>query len=258
NALDILPLDDQKVNSFITQWFKAVSGRASGLGEATAEGMIADIRQHEHIFVFTQNPLLLTAVCILYQDGKRIPDQRADLYNRIIDNLINRRFHDPAQPEKENEVLEFLMHLAYEAQQKNRKTIEIEEAASLLKKTISQKDGELEPHYNRRIRELFNKVEPACGLFNRLGSDEIQFAHLTYQEFLAAKYMVYMEIDFKPFLENQWWEETLLLYAGLMSLDRKKKANDIVESILYFKTKSKKMRGELRLMGARALLDFQS
>jgi predicted NACHT family NTPase len=53
--------------------------------------MITDIRQHEHISIFTQNPLLLTAMCILYNDGKRIPDQRAELYNRVIDNLIHRR-----------------------------------------------------------------------------------------------------------------------------------------------------------------------
>ncbi|MCP5054572.1 MAG: SUMF1/EgtB/PvdO family nonheme iron enzyme, partial [bacterium] len=255
---DIIPLDDQKVNGFITRWFKAVSGRASGLGEATAEGMMADIREHEHISLFTGNPLLLTAVCILYQDGKRIPDQRADLYNRIIENLISRRFHDPGQPEKENEVLEFLMHLAFESQQKKRKSIEREEAAALLKETIPPKEGELEPRYHRRIRELFNEVEPGCGLFNRLGSDQIQFTHLTFQEFLAAKYMVYMNIDFTDFLEHEWWQETLLLYAGFMSLDRKKQANDIVASILDFKTKSRKMRGELPLLGARALLDFQA
>ncbi len=84
---DIEPLNEQKIEEFIKKWFCAVSARARGLGEVTAGSMTADISQHEHIPVFTRNPLLLTAVCILYQDGKRIPEQRADLYNRIIVNL---------------------------------------------------------------------------------------------------------------------------------------------------------------------------
>jgi len=253
---DIDPLDDKKVKDFITKWFRAVSGRAAGLGEVTAEGMISDIRQHEHISVFTRNPLLLTAVCILYQDGKRIPDQRADLYNRIIDNLIHRRFHDPAQPGKENETLEFLMALAFENQKKDRKTIVIDDALDILEKTAVRK-GEKETNYRQRFLHMFNEVEPACGLFNRLGSGEIEFTHLTFQEFLAAKHMVYMDIDWQPFLEKEWWEETLLLYAGFMSIDRKRTANDILETILAFKRKDKNKYSRFKLLAARALCDFQ-
>lgn len=254
---DIEPLKKRMTVDFIFKWFRAVSGRATGLGEVTAEGMISDINQHEHISRFTQNPLLLTAVCILYQDGKRIPDQRADLYNRIIDNLIARRFHDPAYPGKENETLEFLMCLAFENQKNNRRIVDVDDALEILKKTVPQKEGEIASHYKRRIRDLFNEIEPGCGLFNRLSSGEIEFAHLTFQEFLAAKHMVYMEIDYTQFLEKTWWEETILLYTGFMSLDRKRKSNDIVETILTVKTKNKKNRSRLFLLGAEALCDFQ-
>ncbi len=256
---DIESLDEPKINDFIKKWFRAVSGRAKGLGEVTAEGMISDIRQHEHISVFTQNPLLLTAVCILYQDGKRIPDQRADLYNRIIDNLISRRFHHPAHPGKENEILEFLMALAFETQKKNRKTIETEEAMEVLKKNFPRKKGERDRYYKRRIMRLFNEIEPGCGLFNCLSSGEIQFTHLTFQEFLAAKHMVYMEIPWQQFIEKEWWEETLLLYAGFMSIDRKRASNDMVKLILtdYIeKEPVEKKLLRLQFLGARALCDF--
>ncbi|NIM17761.1 MAG: hypothetical protein GTO45_37775, partial [Candidatus Aminicenantes bacterium] len=102
---DIEPLDEKKSSEFITRWFRAVSGQAAGVGALTAGDLIDDIRQHEHAAIFTENPLLLTALCIFYlAGGKRIPDQRADLYDRIVGNLLYRRFHDPADTETVNRV----------------------------------------------------------------------------------------------------------------------------------------------------------
>ncbi|NIM14207.1 MAG: SUMF1/EgtB/PvdO family nonheme iron enzyme [Candidatus Aminicenantes bacterium] len=256
---DIEPLDDKMVEDFIKKWFKAVSGKAKGVGKETAGAMLSDVGRHEHISVFTQNPLLLTAVCILYQDGKRIPEQRADLYNRIIDNLIHRRFHNPAQPGRENQVLEFLMHLAYNAQVKNRKTIDKSDTLESLRTIFSRRDDERESQYQLRISNLLDEIEPNCGLFNRLSSGEIEFTHLTFQEFLAAKHMVYMGIDWKQYLEKEWWEETLLLYTGFMSLDRKRESNAIVGAILEAVETYKRKKSSLRIqfLAGKALCDFQ-
>jgi formylglycine-generating enzyme required for sulfatase activity/calcineurin-like phosphoesterase family protein len=256
---DIEPLNRRMVEDFIKKWFKAVSGMAKGVGEVTAGGMLSDISQHEHISVFTQNPLLLTAVCILYQDGKRIPDQRADLYNRIIDNLVHRRFHDPALPGKENQILEFLMHLAFNAQEKNRKTFEKSDALESLRTVFPLPEGERKGRYETRILNLLDEIEPGCGLFNRLSSGDIEFTHLTFQEFLAAKHMVYMGIDWKQYLEKQWWEETLLLYTGFMSIDRKRESNAIVGTILAAGESHKRTKSRLRLqlLAGKALCDLQ-
>jgi formylglycine-generating enzyme required for sulfatase activity len=224
----------------------------------TAEDMISDIKSHEHVSVFTRNPLLLAAVCVLYLVGGRIPEQRADLYGRIVENLLWRRFHDPVEPDKVNEIREFLMLLAFEMQKKNLKTFEVGDGLDVLKKIIPfQKEDEQANEYQRRIHHLFDEIEPNCGLFNRLSGGEIEFTHLTFQEFMAAKHIVYMDLDFNEFLENDWWAETILLYTGLLSLEMRKRSNDVVEEILKAKQKDAKIKRRLWLLGSRALREFQ-
>jgi predicted NACHT family NTPase len=81
---------------------------------------------------------------------------------------------------------------------------------------------------------MFEEIEPRCGLLKRRGEGEIEFFHLSFQEFLAARHVFYAEINYKTFLENSWWEETLLLYAGLINQEWKDKANQLVKEILEY------------------------
>ncbi len=245
-------LDDKKAADFISRWFRAVSGQARGFADLTAGDMISEIRLHEHAAVFIRNPLLLTALCIFYLvGGKRIPDQRADLYDRIVTNLLYRRFHDPLEPERVNQVREFLMHLAYTMQTRDIKSIEPYEAKEVLKQEHPSKTGESPKEYKKRLDQLFKEIEPVCGLLNRQSSGDIEFAHLTFQEFLAARYMLDMDIDYKKYIDDSWWEETLLLYTGLMNLEMKKRSNGIVLEILNLQST------RVQLLGCKALRDFQ-
>nr|CBH39249.1 hypothetical protein, calcineurin-like phosphoesterase, NACHT domain, and DUF323 family [uncultured archaeon] len=257
HLFDIEYIDNNKIEDFIPKWFRAVSGQATGLADLTAHDMIADIRPHGHVAVFTQNPLLLTAVCILYSVGKRIPEQRSDLYDRIVANLMYRRFHDPAEPDKSSVVLEYLMRLAFEMHKKNLKTLEVADAIDVLKECIPQENDEPLSDYKRRIDSLFNEIEPNCGLLNRLSGGEIEFTHLTFQEFLAAKHLIYTELDYAEFIEKDWWEETILLYAGIKNLTTKEGSNKLVKQILNTSQKDEKSQRRLWLLGSKALRDFQ-
>ncbi|MCU0285786.1 MAG: SUMF1/EgtB/PvdO family nonheme iron enzyme [Acidobacteria bacterium] len=253
---DIEPLGEKKAGEFITRWFRAISGPARGMADVTSADMISEIRLHEHAGLFTGNPLLLTALCLFYLvGGKRIPDQRADLYDRIVGNLLYRRFHDPVDTEKENKVREYLMELAFFMQSHHIKSIEACDAKDILKTHYPGPVGEDEtvPVCKKRIEELFNGIEPVCGLLNRLSSGEIEFAHLSFQEFLAAKHMMDRDMDYKPYLENGWWKEVILLYLGLMNLEMKKRSNDIVCELV-----EKHPNSRIQLLGARALRDFQA
>ncbi len=256
---DIEPLDNEKVKTFVSDWFRVVSGQAKGLAEMTASEMIGDIEDNPYVSVFTQNPLLLTAVCILYLDNKRLPDQRAELYRRIVDNLICRRFQHLVDAEESSRIEDYLKLLAFHMQERNIKSIDVGEAKQLLKKIFLQFQSEETPaQYNRRIDTLFEEIEPRCGLLKRPGEGEVEFLHLTFQEFLAARHMLYMDLDYKQFLAKRWWEETILLYTGLVNREWKDKANQMVKEILTGSHKDPHVLRRLWLLGAKALRDIQA
>ncbi len=253
---DIEPLDDQKIRKFISDWFRIVSGQARGLADQNTRDMIEDIKMHEHVTVFTQNPLLLTALCILYQDNKGIQAQRVELYYRIVRNMLYRRFRRTHDLEKASRVEDYLKLLAFYMQERNIKSIDIGAAKDVLRRIFPA--GDMEPiEYRRHIDALFDDIEPRCGLLKRLSDGEIEFFHLTFQEFLAARHMVYMEIDYKKFLEKSWWEETILLYTGLVNLEWKEKANEVVKEILNRRAENAKSRHQLWMLGSKALRDIQ-
>ncbi|MCX6581951.1 MAG: SUMF1/EgtB/PvdO family nonheme iron enzyme [Candidatus Aminicenantes bacterium] len=250
----IEPLDEAKVKVFIKKWFSIVSGQAAGLAEAMTGEMIADVRSNEYVVVFTENPLLLTAVCILYQDNKRLPDQRADLYNRVVANLLYRRFHH-LPPEQSAGIEQYLKLLAFRMQERNLKKIDVGEAREMLKEVFPA--GKLPRSCNGDIHAFFEEIEPRCGLLKRSGEGEIEFFHLTFQEFLAARHMQYAEIDYKQYLEKPWWEETILLYTGLFDREYKDKANRLATEILTYPHKDERCLRRLWLLGSKSLRDLQ-
>ncbi len=257
---DIELLDDKKIKEFIRQWFRVVSGQTIGLAEETAVEMIGDIEVNEYVSVFTQNPLLLTAVCVLYLDNKRLPDQRSELYCRIVDNLLYRRFHRRDDPGRVPRIEDYLKSLAFRMMTKNTRTMDIGEAKELLMPLFAPGPGKIPYQSKREIEALFNEIEPQCGLLKRVGGKgegEIEFFHLSFQEFLAARYILYMDLDYRQYLDKEWWEETLLLYTGLMNREWKDKANRIVKEILTGSHDDEKVLRRWWLLGVKALRDIQ-
>jgi predicted NACHT family NTPase len=183
HLFDIQELNEEMIFKFISDWFREVSAQAVGKAADLSKKMIADIRSNKNVFELITNPLLLTAVCILYKDGETVPEQRADLYNRVVERLLAGRFSGAKSVIKVAPAREYLMNLAFTMQQREVKVIEPGESVEKLRKIIKQEEGESNTSYKDRLTSIFNIIEPGCGLLNRDSDDKISFTHLTFQEF---------------------------------------------------------------------------
>lgn len=229
NHVKILPLNMQQTEMFIRNWFRYVYSEGSRIGVKNAEGMISEIKAHPSIEKFINNPLMLTAICILYHDGKELPGQRAELYSKFIENLLYRRFPDYEK------IREFLMTLAFDMHYSRRtKGIDRKDAIEVLKGVHKKQDKETEDSFRKRIEKLFDEIEPRCGLL-KFENGQYLFWHLTFQEFMTAVYVKdndnYEETIRQKWGED-WYNEVIELYIGYQSITDRKKANEIVWEII--------------------------
>ena len=225
----ILSLNMEQVEQFIHKWFSYLYPGSAGIGGKNAEAMIGEIKDHPAIKQLIDNPLMLTAICILYHDGKELPGQRAELYKKFIDNLLYRRFNDPEI------VHDFLKTLAFKMHQEGVRAVDRAFAIGVMKDVYKTKAEETEKEHKIRLENSFDDIEPKCGLL-KLEGGQYTFWHLTFQEFLTARHIVDNSRDYgeaiAEYWGDDWYKEVIELYIGYLSIENKKWANGIVEDII--------------------------
>jgi formylglycine-generating enzyme required for sulfatase activity/predicted MPP superfamily phosphohydrolase/energy-coupling factor transporter ATP-binding protein EcfA2 len=248
--IKILPLNMTQIEKFIENWFHYVYSEGSRLGEKSAQGIISEIKAHPDINKLTDNPLMLTAICILYHDGKELPGQRAELYKKSVNSLLYKRFIDYEK------IHDFLKALAFHMHSKNIRGADRVFATGILKQVYKIQDSERDEEYRKRIEKLFDDIESNCGLL-KYENGEYLFWHLTFQEFLAAVYIVDNSTDYieaiKDYWDNDNYKEVIELYIGYLSIENKRWANDIVKNVIE---SDDKLPFKRWLLASKSMLDI--
>ncbi|MCS6842232.1 MAG: NACHT domain-containing protein [Roseiflexus sp.] len=234
------PLDADEAQALIRKWFDAVYARLAAIGRRRQDAadraaqLWEAIQRSERLFEMATNPLLLTVMALLQFNNVRLPDQRAKLYEKLIELLLDlwRRQNvasdtltmSVAQLASEQRRLEAL---ALAMQQQPRQVREV---------TLSQAQEWLSPLYverlridreaaDERVRDLLHRLAVDSGIIQRR-DDLYSFSHYTFQEYLAARALDSLDNrdgapDSVAFLlersNDPRWRETLLLAAGVWS-----------------------------------------
>jgi predicted MPP superfamily phosphohydrolase len=244
-------LDPDQIELFVRQWYDWLYLGTEGVGRKTADELLGDIKDHPSIDKLTVNPLMLTAICLLYHDERELPDQRAELFKKFIDNMIWRRF-----PDNPEEVLDRLKGMAHEMHKERVRVLDREAAVKVLAGSLRRSSEEDSAQFRRRKRKLFNDIEPNCGLL--VSADGATgFWHLAFQEFLTAQHLMDIHEDKWKAIENLWddvwYKEVIELYVSYLSIDNRQTANNIILHVLEREDRTPYHRWRL---AARTLVDF--
>jgi len=220
----------EQVELFVTKWFNHFYPGALGPGGRTAAALINEVKTHPAIDSLIDTPLMLTAICILYHDQRELPNQRAELYKRFIDNMLYRRFGGEA-----GEVLDFLKLLSFRMHTARTKTVDEKSALEALGATARKRDGEDAAAHEARIKARFYEIEAQCGLL-RFEAGQYEFRHLSFQEFLCGDYIFDNNADavaaIEQYWDDNWHAEMIELYISHVSVRNKAIANAIVKQAL--------------------------
>jgi len=222
HLLEVQAFSSEQVKQFIHAWYLATemvsAGNQADIGvtqraRAGAEELLNRLRQLSRLSALTANPLLLTMLTMVHYYQGQLPQRRVELYARICDVLLG-HWREAKGIQMSLSIAQkraILQPLAAWMMLNRIKEVRVADVAQLLDPVL-QRIGlasENVPHF-------LSDIQAHSGLLLETEVGTWRFAHLTFQEYLAANHLIE-----KPFklawdkrVNESWWQETLLLYAA--------------------------------------------
>ena len=163
--------------------------------------MLDAIRSRPEIEELATNPVMLTALAALHWNRTRLPDQRTELYQSVLEWLAQAREENRKDLREEAtvrmsavECLAMMEHLAFtmHSDPRGRQTeITLNAAARALAPRFR---GLPETNGFAAAEQFLQEEETDSGILIRRGNT-LRFWHLTFQEYLAAKALAVARAD---------------------------------------------------------------
>ncbi|MBE9118687.1 SUMF1/EgtB/PvdO family nonheme iron enzyme [Lusitaniella coriacea LEGE 07157] len=219
-VLEVQPFTLAQMKTFIKGWYTHIKISLDGDTPAvrqeareSAEDLIEALLQNPAIRQMASNPLLITMIATVHYLGNALPGKRVKLYKEICDVLLGRRLlarksalHLSAD---NNQTL--LQIFALDLMQRGTQKFTFEECQRLIQDRLSRfARNRLTP------KEWLKQVKEDIGLLAEKELGSYEFAHLSFQEYLAAvqiKASNQEALLVQNFHQSQW-AETIRLYAA--------------------------------------------
>ncbi|EFH86011.1 protein kinase domain-containing protein [Ktedonobacter racemifer] len=209
-----------QVERFIYNWYQAneiMSAQRDDLevrakARSGADDLLGRLYENPALIALAVNPLLLTMIATVHRYRDTLPVKRVMLYDEICDVFLGKR------QEAKGIALDFtvaqkrevLRSLAFSMLCMGIRDIPFEDACRIIQAPLSQLGTSLEP------AAFLRQLENTSGLLLEREQGVYSFAHLTFQEYLAAVHI--KEEGLGNFLVEQiaisWWHETIRLYCA--------------------------------------------
>lgn len=208
------------------------TGRERIAKRLVADDLIAEIYNEARPAVreLATNPLLVTILATVYWADGRLPDQRAGVYDRVVENLLRiwlGRDECQAQGLTREQLLAALEPLAadMQANASSNGLVALARIGEVVEGPLAHMRG-MSPADRRfwPVRDaLLATLRKHVGLLAEQGRDNYAFFHRTFQEFLAARHLLAdrptAAAKIGDLLDDPLWREPLLLALGFAMID---------------------------------------
>lgn len=264
----LTPFNDQQIEAFARAWYRSLEltlrPEAPDLAGAEAEAaeLLGEAR-HPNVRQMLRTPLILTMAALVRKAEMKLPERRAEFYDRVLEKLIVSWNHARSlagfpvgQELSVRDVLDAFAPVAYWMHDEvptgyaHQRQIEGRLEAALRDRLYMdrRKARETVAGYLETAKEQIGLVEPR-------GQDFLAFSHQTFQEYLAARELC---DDMGTAVErllvkaaDPRWHEVVRLAAGYLEFGKgeRRAPGDLVRALLHRASPEMRLTGDnLRLV----------
>ncbi|MBI1877712.1 MAG: NACHT domain-containing protein [Chloroflexi bacterium] len=224
--VEMADFDDKQIRVFVRKWFKD--------NPAKRDKFLVEFAQEEHkgLRELAQIPLLLTLLCLAFDETMSFPQRRVELYEEALDALLKK--WDSSRNIKRDEIYrklslgrkrQMLARIAAETCERGENFFRQADLA----KRITRYLQKLPPaDFDEDIdgEAVLKAIEAQHGLLVERAHRIYSFSHLTFQEYFTAKYIAedtskgtLARVIEQHFTDDRWREVFLLIASMLGNAD---------------------------------------
>jgi predicted NACHT family NTPase len=221
--VEVADFDPNQIESFAAKWFenKPISPRY----------FIQCLEKNSRIHQLAVSPLLLTLLCLAFEEAGNCPDNRSELYKEGIDALLKKwdakrgiqrdQVYKGLSLQRKSELLESIALTTFEQKDYFFKRPLVEQLITDYIRKLPNADADtLLPD----SAAILQSIEAQHGLLIERAKGIYSFSHLTFHEYFAARQLVFntpnrastLETFVHSSITDKRWREIFLLMAEML------------------------------------------
>lgn len=186
--VEIADFDEKQINEFAKNWFKNK--------DIKAEEFIRHLKTNNRVYQLAVTPLLLTLLCLVFEESGNFPRTRSESYHEGLDVLLKKwdakrgihrdQIYEKLSLKRKKDLLRQIAHSTFEKEQYFFTTLELKKIISnYITKLINQDEDSIITQDD--IEKLLKSMESQHGIIIERAKGIYSFSHLTFHEYFVAK-----------------------------------------------------------------------
>ena len=212
----VLPLENDRVTDFVTNWHKALEVWKPPLKtelDELVQKLISMIYKDRTLQDLATTPLVLSALCAIHRNKKgNLPKNRTDLYGQLVTMLLDRdKERKIPNPLDSDATLYYLRKLALEL-------VRAEEVQASTSEVIKFLERNPKPGESTRASVVYKSLIERSGVIREPVTGQVDYIHRTLQEYLAAAEIVATGLNANELVNNaekDFWSHIIEFSGGI-------------------------------------------